>query len=168
MDIFSKGLIHGFGPKMAIFPTFFLGQYRPGKCVLRYSRTKKTLFQTIKTRSSKSRKFDFFARGLSHGFGPKMAIFPTFIFQEIQATKMFFTIFQSEKTLFQTMKTRSSKSRKFAFFAKGLSHGFGLKMAIFPTFILANIGHKNVFYDILERKSAFLAYKIKKLKKPKN
>ena len=30
-----------------------------------------------------------------------------------------------------------------------------------------NVGHENVFYDILERKNAFLAYKNKKLKKSK-
>ena len=27
---FLKGLTHGFGPKGAIFPIFFLMQYRPG------------------------------------------------------------------------------------------------------------------------------------------
>ena len=43
IDIFPKGLTHGFGPKMAIFPTFFFWKYRPGKCLLVYSRTKKTL-----------------------------------------------------------------------------------------------------------------------------
>ena len=31
IDIFQKGLTHGFGPKMAIFRTFFVSQYRPGK-----------------------------------------------------------------------------------------------------------------------------------------
>ena len=41
IDIFPKGLTHAFGPKMAIFPTFFFRQYRPGKCLLPYSRTKK-------------------------------------------------------------------------------------------------------------------------------
>ena len=40
IDIFPKGLTNGFGPKMAIFPTFFFWQYRAGKCVLRYSRTR--------------------------------------------------------------------------------------------------------------------------------
>ena len=34
-------------------------------------------------------------------------------------------------------------------------------------FILGNIGQENVFYDILERKNAFLAYKNKKSKKSK-
>ena len=36
-------LFHDFGPKMAIFPTFFLMQYRPAKCLLRYTRAKKRL-----------------------------------------------------------------------------------------------------------------------------
>ena len=41
-------------------------------------------------------------------------------------------------------------------------------MAIFPTFFfLGNIGQENVFYDILERKNAFLGYKNKKFKKSK-
>ena len=34
MDIFPKGLTHGFGRKIAIFPTFFFRQYTPGKCLL--------------------------------------------------------------------------------------------------------------------------------------
>ena len=38
-------------------------------------------------------------------------------------------------------------------------------MAIFPTFFLGNIDQKNVFYDILERKNAFLGYQNKKLEK---
>ena len=34
IDIFSNGLTHCFGPKMAIFPTFFFRQYSIGKCLL--------------------------------------------------------------------------------------------------------------------------------------
>ena len=37
-------------------------------------------FLGYKKRSSKSRKIDIFPKGLTHGFGPKMAIFPTFFF----------------------------------------------------------------------------------------
>ena len=40
-------------------------------------------------------------------------------------------------------------------------------MAIFPTFFQSNIGHENVFYDILEPKNAFQGYKNKKFKKKK-
>ena len=43
IEIFPKKLTHGFGPRMAIFLTFFLRQCRPGKCVSRYSRGKKDL-----------------------------------------------------------------------------------------------------------------------------
>ena len=41
-EIFPKQLTNGFGPKMALFPWFFF-KYKPGKCVLRYSKTKKRL-----------------------------------------------------------------------------------------------------------------------------
>ena len=53
-------------------------------------------------------------------------------------------------------------------FAKGLTHGFGPKLAIFSMFFLSNIGEENVFYDILEWKNASLLYKNKKFKKLKN
>ena len=43
LDIFPKGLTHGFGIKISIFGTFFFRQNRPGKCLLRYSRTNKGL-----------------------------------------------------------------------------------------------------------------------------
>ena len=47
-DISPKGLIHGFGTKMAIFSTFLFRQYSPGKCLLRYSRTKKRFSRILK------------------------------------------------------------------------------------------------------------------------
>ena len=43
IDVFQKGLTNGFGPKLGIFPTFYSRHYTPGKCLLRYSRTKKRL-----------------------------------------------------------------------------------------------------------------------------
>ena len=42
------------------------------------------------------------------------------------------------------------------------------KWPFFQLFFLGNIGQENVFYDILERKNAFLSCKNKKLKKSKN
>ena len=41
-------------------------------------------------------------------------------------------------------------------------------MAIFPTFLLGNIGQENMFSDIEERKNAFLGYKNKNFKNSKN
>ena len=37
-----------------------------------------------------------------------------------------------------------------------------------PSFFLGNIGQENVFYDILQRKNAFLSYKNNKFKKTKS
>ena len=42
------------------------------------------------------------------------------------------------------------------------------KWPFFQIFFLGNIEQENVFYDILERKNAFLGYKNKKFKKWKN
>ena len=133
VDIFSKGLTHGFGPKMAIFPTFFYA-IQARKMSFQKFQNEKAPFYAITTKSSKSRKKDIFPKGLTHGFGPKMAIFSTFFFQAIQARKMSFMIFQIQKTSLQAIKTTSPKSRKMDILPKGLTSGFGLKMAIFPTF----------------------------------
>ena len=42
------------------------------------------------------------------------------------------------------------------------------KWPFFQLFFLDNIGQENSFYDILQRKNAFLGYKKKKFKKSKN
>ena len=92
----------------------------------------------------------------------KMAIFPTFFFSQYTPGKCFFDILQ-RKIPFLGYKNIKFKKSKMDIFPKGLTHGFGPKMTIFPTcFFLGNIGQQNVFYDILERKNAFLGYKNKK------
>ena len=129
---------------------------------------KKTPFKTIKTRSLKTRKIVIFPKRLTHGFCPKMAIFPTFIFQEIQARKMSFTIFQNEKTSFQAIKKRTLKTQKNRHSSKGVKPWFWSKNGHLSNFkFLGNIGQENVYYDILERKNALLGYKkkIQKLEK---
>ena len=169
IDIFPKGLTHGFGPKMASFPIFFFQAIQAKKMSFMIFQSDKTFFQAIQTTSSKSRKIHIFQKGLTHGFGPKMASFPTFVYLAIQASTMSFTIFQSEKTFSQATKTRSSKSGIFDIFAEGLTYGFGPKMPIFATiFFLGNIDQENVFYDILERENVFLGHKNKNFKKSKN
>ena len=73
------------------------------------------------------------------------------------------------KNAFLGYKSRSLKSRKIDIFPKALTHGFGPKMVILACFFfLGNIGQENDFYDILERKNAFLGYKNKKFKRSKN
>ena len=54
------------------------------------------------------------------------------------------------------LKTRSSNGRKIDIFPKGITHGFGPKIANVPTlFFLSNIGQENAFNDILARDKKF-------------
>ena len=120
--------------KWPFFQPFFFWQYRSGKCLLRYSRTNKTAFEAIKTSSSKGRKIDYFSKGFTDGFGPKIAIFPTFSLINIGEENVFFDILKWKNCFLGYKKKRSSNSRKFDIFPKGLTHGFGPKKAIFSTF----------------------------------
>ena len=169
IDIFPKGLTHGFSPKMAIFPTFIFQEIQAKNISFTIFQNKKSSFQALKTTSSKSRNIDIFPRGLTHGFGPKMAIFLSIFFQKIQARKMFFRIFQDEKTPYQAIKRRSSKTRKIHIFLKGLTHGFGSKMAIFPTFIFQERQPRKMSFTIFENeKTYFQPIKTRSLKTRKN
>ena len=149
------------------FLTFLFSAIQARKMSFTIFYNEKTPFQAIKTTSSKSRLIDIFPNGLSHGFGPRMVIFPTFSFQAIQARKTSFTIFYNGKKAFQAIKTRSSKSGKSDTYPKGLTHDFGSKMVIFPFFFwLYRLGKYLLRYS--RKKNAILGYKNKKLKTSKN
>ena len=81
---------------------------------------------------------------------------------------MYFIIFYYENKPFLGYRNKRFKKSKKCVFPKGLTYGFGPKMAIFHPFFLGTLSQENVFYDILERKNAFLGYKNKKFKKLKN
>ena len=114
----------------------------------------KSSFYSIKTTSSKSRKSDIFAKGLSHGFGPKMAIFPkgltrsfgpkmaifsTFFFRKYRAGKFFLRYFRAKKSLSRLWKREVQKVEKLTFFQREnptLTHNFGPKNGHFSNFFL--------------------------------
>ena len=82
---------------------------------------------------------------------------------------MSYDILELKERLSRLEKQQVQKADKLEIFPNGLTHSFGPKMAIFPSFVfLGNIGQRNVFRDILERKSVFLGYKNKKFRKSKN
>ena len=97
INIFSKELTHAFGPKMAIFPTLFFRQYREGKCILRYSRTKNASLGYKK--SAKSQRIHIFPKGLTHAFGPKIAIFPGLFFRQYTLGKCLLQYCRTKKRL---------------------------------------------------------------------
>ena len=164
--------------KSPFFSTFSFQAIQDRKVSFTIFQSEKTPFQAIKTRSSNSRKIDIFPQGLTHGFGQKMAILPSFFFQAIQARKMYFTIFYIDKTPFQPIKRRSSKikklpfqaittrrykSRKIDIFPKGLTYSFGRKMAIFRTFSFqAKQARKMSFTIFQSEKTSFRAIKTRR------
>ena len=78
----------------------------------------KTPFQAIKTRCLKSLKIEVFRKGLTHGFCPKMAIFPSFFLGDILARKMYFTYSRTKKCLSRQYKQEVQKVQKLRFFQR--------------------------------------------------
>ena len=112
---------------------------------------------------------EIFPKGLSHGFGPKMAIFPSFFFLADIGQETVFHDILERKNAFLCCKNKKFKKSENWHFSKGVNPWFWSKNGHFCNFFfLGNIGQENVFYDILERKNAFLSYKNKKFKKSKN
>ena len=66
-------------------------------------------------------------------------------------------------------KKKKFKESKNWHFSKGVNPWLWSENGPFSNFLfLGNLGQENVFYDILHRKNAFVAYKNKKFRKSKN
>ena len=99
---------------------------------------------------------------------PKWPFFKHFFLGNIGWENDFYDIVE-RKNAFLGYKNKKFKKSKNWHFSKGVNPWFWSKNCHFSNFhILSNIGQENVFYDILERKNAFLGYKNKKFKKSKN
>ena len=162
IDIFSKKVNPCLWSKNGHFSKFFLGIIRQEN-VFYDIPERKNVFLGYKNKKLKKSKMAIFPKELTHGFGLKMAIFRTFFLQAIQARKMSFMIFQNLKSPFQVIKTRSSKSQKMAIFPKGLTLGFGLKMAIFLNYFKAIQTRKMSFTIFQNEKNVFLGYRNKNI-----
>ena len=90
---FSKGVNPWFWSKNGPFSNFFflgnIGQENVFYDILDL----KNAFLGHINKNLKKWKIDIFPKGLAHGFRPKMALFPTFFFGAILASKMSSTIF---------------------------------------------------------------------------
>ena len=78
--------------KWPLFQLFFLGNIGHENVFYDILDQKNAFLGHINKNFKKS-KIDIFPKGLAHGFGPKMALFPNFFFLTILAWKMSFTIF---------------------------------------------------------------------------
>ena len=139
----------------------FLALYA-GKMSFMIVQNEKRPFLGHKIKKYKKSKNGDFSKGVSSWFCSKICHFSIFLFLAIQVSKMSFTIVQNEKTPFQAIKSRSTKSRKIEIFPKGLIYGFGQKLAIFPSIYFRQYQPAKCLSRQSRRKNAFLGYKIKK------
>ena len=95
----------------------------------------------------------------------KWPFFLLFSLFNIGQENVFYDILK-RKNAFLSYKNKKFKKSKNWHFSKPIV--LVLKWPFFQPFFLGNIAQEIVFYDILERKNAFLGYKNKKFKKSKN
>ena len=87
--------------------------------------------------------------------------FQFFYLGNIGQENVFYDILERKNTFVGSKNMKSKKSKNWHF-SKGVNPWFWSKDGHFSIFFfLGNIGQKNVFYDILDRKNAFLGYKNK-------
>ena len=98
----------------------------------------------------------------------KWPIFQFFFLGNIDPEIVFYDVLE-RKNAFLGYKNKKFKKSKNWHFSKEVNPWFWWKNGDFSnSFFLGNIEQENVFYDILERKNAFLGYKKKKFKESKN
>ena len=95
----------------------------------------------------------------------KWPFFQLFFFGNLDKENVFYDILE-RKNAFLRYKNKTSKKAKNWHFPRGVNPWLWSKNDhFFNLFFLSNLGQENVFYDILERKNAFLRYKKKESKK---
>ena len=148
---------------------FFLRQYRPRKCLVQNSRTKKRLSRPKKHKKFEKSKKCYFSKGVNSLFWSKNGhFFNFFFFRQYSPKKGVLRYSRWKKHLSRLKKTRRSKSPKISIFLKMVIPWFLDKNGHFCNlFFLGNTCHENVVYDILEQKNFFLGQKNNKFKKSK-
>ena len=97
-----------------------------------------------------------------------MAIFQPFFFRQYRPEKGLLR-YSKRKNAFQGYKNNKFKKPKNCHFSKGVNPWFWYKNYHFSNFFFFRQSRpKNVFYDVLERKNAFLGFKNNKFKNSKN
>ena len=134
-----------FVQKWPSFQLSFFRQYMPGKCGLRYFRTKKILSRLYNKLFKKS-KIWHFSKGFNPWIWTKNGDFSNiFFFRQCRPGKVLLRYSGTNKRLSRLKNKKFKKPKNWH--------------------LLRNIGRENFFYDILERINAFLGYKKKEVKK---
>ena len=130
---------------------------------------RKNAFLGNKNKKLKQSKNWHFSKGVNPWFCSKIAHFSNLLFLDNIGQENVFHDILELKNAFLGNENSQFKPSKNWHFSKGVNPWCCSKIGHFSIiFFLGNIGQENVFYDILERKIAFLGNKNKKLKKSKN
>ena len=113
---------------------------------------KKTPFQPIKTRGSKSRKIEIFPKGLTLGFGQKMTIFPCLFSGNIGQEDVFSNILKKKKNAFLAHKNNRFKKSKNLDFCKGVNPWFWSKNGHFSVSFFQAIQATKICFTIFQSK----------------
>ena len=130
--------------KWPFFQLSFFRQYRPGKCLLWYSRRKKRLFRLLKQEVENVEKFTFFQRGWGMVLVEKWPFFQLLFLGNISQENIFYDIIE-RKNSFLGYKNKKLKKSKNWHFSKSVKPWFWSKNDHFFNFVfLGNIGQANV------------------------
>ena len=153
--------------KWPFFQISFLGNIRKEN-VFYYILQRKNPFLGYKNKKFKKSKNWHFSKGVNPWFWSKNGhFFQLFFWGNIWKENVFYNI-QERKNSFLRYKNKKLKKSKSWHFSKEVDPWFWSKNCHIFNFFLGNIGQQNVFFDILERKHAFLGYKKNTFKKSKN
>ena len=116
------------------FFNLFFSQYRPGKCVLRYSRTKQKSVLGYKNSQLKKWKNCDFCKGVNPWFWSKIGHFSIFLFLSVIGQENVFYDILEWKNAFLNYKNSIFKKWKNCDFCKGVNPWFWSKIGHFSIF----------------------------------
>ena len=105
--------------KWPFFQRFLLGNIGQENFFYDIPKQKNAFLGFRKKKFKKSKKIDVFPKGLTHGFGIKMAIFRTFFFLAKIGQEIVFYDILERKNDFLGYKDKKFKNYKLTFFQRG-------------------------------------------------
>ena len=165
---FSKGVNPWFWSKNVHFSKLILLNNIGKENVFYDILERKNAFLGYKNKKHKKSKNWHFSKGVNPWFWSKSGYFSNLFFSgKVGQENIFYDILE-RKNANVGYKNKNFKKSKNWQFSKGVNPWFWTKNGHFSNlFVLGNIGEENVFYDILERKNAFVGYKNRKFQSRK-
>ena len=123
--------------KWPFFRHFFLGNILQENVFYDILKPKNTSLGYKNAKLKKSKNWHY-SKGVNPWFSSKNGHFSTFFLGSIGQENVFYDILEPKNTFLGYKNTKFKKSKNWHF-SKGLTHGFGLKMTILPTFFFQAI-----------------------------